>query len=360
MPLRIATSPHVRAPVTVATVMVRVLLALIPGIAAYVWFFGWGVVVNISIAVCTAIAAEALMLRIRRQPVMQFITDSSALVTATLLALAIPPTMPWWATVIGVLFAIVVAKHLYGGLGYNPFNPAMVGYVVLLISFPREMTMWFPVVSLSEYPLSFAEYVALIFTGRLPAGFEMDALTEATPLDALRTHLGLGSTVGDIRATFGLDEETSRLLSVIPIFGALGGKGWEWVNAGFLAGGLWLLYKRVIAWHIPVAVLGSLAVMSLLFYVYDPEYYASPMFHLFSGAAMLGAFFIATDPVTAAVSPTGRLLYGVGIGILIYVIRVWGGYPDSIAFAVLLMNMAVPLIDNYFKPRVFGHGHRKE
>lgn len=356
MPLKTATSPHVKAPITVTAVMLQVMLALIPGIAAYVWYFGWGVVINIAIAVCAAVAAESFMLRLRRQPVRQFVTDGSALVTATLLALCIPPTAPWWVTVTGVLFAIVVAKHLYGGLGYNPFNPAMVGYVVLLISFPREMTAWLPVLSLSEHPLSFLEYSALIFNGRLPPGITLDTLTEATPLDALRIHLGLGSTVEDIRATFGLDEETSRLLSVVPIFGTLGGKGWEWVNAGFLAGGLWLLYKRIIAWHIPVAMLGSLTAISLLFYLYDPGHYASPMFHLFSGAAMLGAFFIATDPVTAAASPSGRLLYGVGIGVLLYVIRVWGGYPDAVAFAVLLMNMTVPLIDDYFKPRVFGHG----
>jgi len=355
MPLKTATSPHVKAPVTVATVMMQVLLALVPGVIAYVWFFGWGVVINIAIAMSTAVLAEALMLRVRGQPVRQFATDGSALVTATLLALAIPPTAMWWVTVIGVLFAIVVAKHLYGGLGYNPFNPAMVGYVVLLISFPREMTAWIPVVSLIEYPLSFIEYATLIFTGRLPPGVTIDALTEATPLDALRIHLGLGNTVEDIRATFGLDEETSRLLSVVPIFGAIGGKGWEWVAAGFLAGGLWMMYRGIIAWHIPAGVLGALTLISLIFWVWDPDHYASPAFHLFSGAVMLGAFFIATDPVTAAASPTGRLLYGAGIGIFIYVIRVWGGYPDSVAFAVLLMNMAVPLIDDYFKPRVFGH-----
>lgn len=356
MPLQTATSPHVKAPITVSTVMLQVVLALIPGIVAYVWFFGWGVVINILIAAVTALLAEAVMLRVRRQPIGLYLGDLSALVTALLLAAAIPPTVPWWVTVTGTLFAIVIAKQLYGGLGYNPFNPAMVGYVVLLISFPREMTAWVPVVSMSEYPLSFTEYAAMIFTGRLPAGVSLDAITEATPLDALRIHLGLGSTVADIRTTFGVDEETSRLLSVVPIFGALGGKGWEWVNAGFLLGGLWLIYRRIISWHIPVAMLGALVAISLVFYLYDPAHYASPLFHLFSGAAMLGAFFIATDPVTAAASPTGRLLYGAGIGILLYVIRVWGGYPDAVAFGVLLMNMAVPLIDDYFKPRVFGHG----
>lgn len=355
MPLKTATSPHVKAPVTVTTLMTQVMAALVPGIAAYVWFFGWGVVINIAIAVVTAIAFETGMLLLRRQPVARYLADGSALVTAVLLALALPPSVPWWVTVTGVFFAIVVAKHLYGGLGYNPFNPAMVGYVVLLISVPREMTAWLPVQSLSEHPLSFMEYASLIFTGTPPAGTTLDALTEATPLDALRTHLGLGSSVADIRATFGLDEETSRLLSVVPIFGLLGGKGWEWVNAGFLLGGVYLIWRRVIAWHIPVGMLGSLIVLSLVFYLYDPAHYASPMFHVFSGAVMLGAFFIATDPVTAAASPRGRLIYGAGIGVLIYVIRAWGGYPDSIAFAVLLMNMAVPLIDDYFKPRVFGH-----
>lgn len=355
MPLKTATSPHVKAPVTVTTLMIQVLAALVPGIVAYVWFFGWGVVINIAIAVVAAVSFETGMLRLRRQPVARYLADGSALVTAVLLALALPPSVPWWVTVTGVFFAIVVAKHLYGGLGYNPFNPAMVGYVVLLISVPREMTAWLPVQSLSEHPLGFMEYASLIFTGTLPAGVTLDALTEATPLDALRTHLGLGSSVADIRATFGLDEETSRLLSVVPIFGLLGGKGWEWINAGFLLGGLYLIWRRVIAWHIPAGMLGALVIVSLVFYLYDPSHYASPMFHIFSGAVMLGAFFIATDPVTAAVSPRGRLIYGIGIGILIYVIRAWGGYPDSIAFAVLLMNMTVPLIDDYFKPRVFGH-----
>ncbi|MDR2877043.1 MAG: electron transport complex subunit RsxD [Chromatiales bacterium] len=355
MPLNTATSPHAKAPITVSTVMLQVALALIPGLIAYVWFFGWGVVINIFIAVVTALIAEGVMLRIRRQPVGMYLADLSAVVTALLLALALPPTLPWEITVTGTLFAIVIAKQLYGGLGYNPFNPAMVGYVVLLISFPREMTVWVPVVSMSEYPLNFLEYASMIFTGKLPAGISIDAITEATPLDSLRIHLGLGSSVADIRATFGIDEETSRLLSVVPIFGMFGGKGWEWVNAGFLIGGLWLIYKRIISWHIPVAVLGALMAISLVFYLFEPARYASPMFHLFSGAAMLGAFFIATDPVTAAASPSGRLLYGAGIGILLYVIRTWGGYPDAVAFAVLMMNMVVPLIDDHFKPRVFGH-----
>lgn len=356
MPLKTASSPHVKSPVTVSTLMLQVLAALIPGIAAYIGFFGWGIVINIGLAAVAAVGFEAAMLRIRRLPVTQYLGDGSAVVTAVLLALAIPLTAPWWVTVTGVFFAIAIAKQLYGGLGYNPFNPAMVGYVVLLIAMPREMTAWLPVQSISDPALSIGDFAHLIFGGSLADGTMVDALTEATPLDTLRTHLGLGSTVADIRATFGLDEETSRLLSVVPIFGLIGGKGWEWVNAGFLAGGLFLLWRRVINWHIPVAMLGALTILSSVFYLIDPAHYASPLFHLFSGAVMLGAFFIATDPVTAAASPQGRLLYGAGIGVLVYVIRAWGGYPDSIAFAVLLMNMTVPLIDDYLKPRVFGHG----
>ncbi|HFD92020.1 MAG TPA: electron transport complex subunit RsxD [Gammaproteobacteria bacterium] len=348
------TSPHTQAAVSVTRTMLRVIMALIPGLGVYIWFFGWGITVNIAFAVTVAVAAEAVMLSLRKRPVLPFLSDCSAIVTAILLAFAIPPLAPWWITFIGVLFAIVVAKHLYGGLGYNPFNPAMVGYVMLLISFPREMTSWIPTLTFLPYELSFMEHAAFIFTGQLPAGLTIDAFTEATPLDTLKTNLGQGNTVSEIKSQLGLDEATSRLLSVIPIFGVFGGKGWEWVNVGFLAGGLWLIYKKVIGWQIPVALLGALSAMALLFYLFDPDQYASPAFHLFSGATMLAAFFIATDPVTAATSPTGRLVYGAGIGVLMYIIRAWGGYPDSVAFAVLLMNMVAPIIDYYFKPRVFG------
>jgi electron transport complex protein RnfD len=359
MPLTTSTSPHVRVPLSVTQVMLQVLLALLPGVVIYVWYFGWGVVINITIATVTALVAETVMLRIRKQPVGRYLADLSAVVTAVLLALALPPLSPWWLTVIGTFFAIVVAKQLFGGLGYNPFNPAMVGYVVLLISFPVEMTSWLPISAFSSYRLDFLETATFIFSGHLPPGVTFDALTEATPLDTLKNNLGQGNTVSEIRAQLGLDEKTSHLLSVIPIFGAIGGKGWEWVNTGFLLGGLWLLYKKIISWHIPAAMIAALMLISGAFSLYNSEHYASPLFHLFSGAVMLGAFFIATDPVTAAASNPGRLIYGAGIGLLVYIIRAWGGYPDSIAFSVLLMNMAVPLIDDHFKPRVFGHGGKE-
>ncbi len=356
--LKPATSPHVHSGNTVRRVMLTVLLALLPGLAAYTWFFGWGLLVNIVFAIVLALLSEAIVLKLRRRPLWPFLSDGSALVTATLLAMTLPPLSPWWITALGVCFAIVVAKHLYGGLGYNPFNPAMLGYVMLLVSFPREMTSWLPVASFSPHPLGLFETLSFIFGGHLPAGLSFDVLTEATPLDSLKNHLGQGNTVMEIRAQLGLDDQTSHMLSIIPIFGWFGGKGWEWVNAGFLLGGLYLIWRRVISWHIPVAMLGSLAVIAFVFYIIDPAHHASPLFHLFTGAAMLGAFFIATDPVTAATSRPGRLVYGAGIGLLVYIIRQWGGYPDAIAFAVLLMNMTVPIIDSHFKPRVFGHSRR--
>jgi electron transport complex protein RnfD len=259
-----------------------------------------------------------------------------------LLALALPPFSPWWLPALGSAFAIVIVKQLYGGLGYNAFNPAMAGYTMLLIAFPLEMTQWNPTLDLAPQALSLGQAAALSFTGALPAGLTGDALTMATPLDQLRTQIGLGHSIGDIR-------------QASPIFGMIAGRGGEWVSVAFLAGGLWLVLRRVISWHIPAAMLGAMSLMAAIFWMTDAGRYASPLFHLFAGAAMLGAFFIATDPVTASTTVRGRLWYGAGCGILAYVIRTWGGYPDGVAFGVLLMNMAVPTIDYFTRPRVFGH-----
>jgi len=280
------------------------------------------------------------MLGIRDKPLRPYLSDGSALVTAILLALALPPLAPWWLVTIGTLFAIVVAKQLYGGLGFNPFNPAMVGYVVLLISFPRDMTQWLTPQMLSAHTLNFPETLNAIFNGQLPDGIGIDALTGATPLDTVKTQLGQSKTLSEIRST--------------AQFGDYGGRGWEWIANWYALGGIWLLYRRVIAWQIPVGMLSALLAIALVFFLIDPDTHASPLFHLFSGAAMLGAFFIATDPVTASSTPRGRLIYGMGIGLLVYLIRSFGGYPDGVAFAVLLMNMAAPMIDYYTQPRVFG------
>ncbi|QKT02770.1 electron transport complex subunit RsxD [Ectothiorhodospiraceae bacterium 2226] len=337
------SSPHVRGPLSVNVVMLRVLYTLVPGVAAYVWFFGWGVVINISIAVVAALASEALMLRLRGRPLMPHLTDGSAIVTGVLLALALPPLLPWWMTAVGAAFGIIVAKQLYGGLGYNVFNPAMVGYAMLLISFPREMTQWLPPETIAATFPDFWDSLRYAFTGVPPA--PIDAITMATPLDHIKTELGLNRTITEIKAGN-------------PLIGEVGGVGWEVVNLAFLAGGVWLMLRRVISWHIPVAMLGTLGALATVFYLTNPDANASPLFHLFSGAAILGAFFIATDPVSAATTPRGRLIFGAGVGALTFVIRVFGGYPDGVAFAVLLMNMAAPTIDYYTQPRAFGHGRR--
>jgi len=330
-------SPHLDLQDSVSVMMRHVLLALVPGIACAAWVFGWGILVNCLIASLTAVIAETGMLVLRRRPAGATLIDGSALVTGVLLALALPPLAPWWIPVIGSGFAIVVAKQLYGGLGYNPFNPAMAGYVVLLISFPLELGRWTPPFE----PMGLQDTLARVFTGTLPAGLTIDGLTQATPMDAVKIQLGLNVTISE--------------LSGHGLFGHLGARGWEWINVSYLLGGLWLLKSKVIQWQIPAGTLAGLFCMALVFYMVNPDTFASPTFQLFSGAAMLGAFFIATDPVSASTTPRGRLIFGAGIGILTFLIRTWGGYPDGMAFAVLLMNMAAPTIDHYTQPRVFGH-----
>ncbi|MBE0440143.1 MAG: electron transport complex subunit RsxD [Gammaproteobacteria bacterium] len=339
MPLRSRlSSPFLSGMNRVTLLMAQLLLALIPAIIALVYFFGPGVLINIVLAVVVALATEALMLKLRQRPIKPFLTDGSAIVTAVLLAIALPPLAPWWLTTIGILFAIIFAKHLYGGLGYNPFNPAMAAYVLLLISFPLEMTTWLPISALSDAPIDFNSAFQMIFQGQLTTA--VDSVSGATPLDAMKTEIGLLHVPSQVIQQ--------------PLFGHVGGKGWEWVNIWFAIGGLALLYRRVISWHIPVAMLSGLLAISLITWLLAPETTASPLFHLLSGGTMLGAFFIATDPVTAATTVKGRLVFGVGVGLLTYIIRVWGGYPDGIAFAIIVMNMLVPLIDYYTQPRVYG------
>lgn len=334
-------SPYIVEKSSVSIVMLKVLLALLPGIAAYVWVYGSGILATLAIASATALGSEAIVLRLRQRPVMPFLLDGSALVTAWLLALALPPLAPWWLVVVGTLFAIVVAKQLYGGLGYNPFNPAMIGYAVLLISFPLPMSQWPAPLELAQAHLGFADQLQYIFGRALPDGVTLDAISSATPLDYLKTQLKL--------------EHDLTVITQAPIFGALGARGGELVMLAYLLGGLYLLQQRIITWHIPAAFLGSLAAIAAALHLANPAEYAGPLFHLTSGAAMLCAFFIATDPVSGPTTPRAKLIFAAGIGVLTYVIRVFGGYPEGVAFAVLLMNICVPLLDAYTQPRVFGH-----
>lgn len=339
------TPPHVRPATSVTQVMGEVLLALVPAVVAWTWFFGPGLLYNIMVATAVALGCEAAALAARGRPVVPQLLDLSAVVTAVLLAFCLPPLTPWWITATGAAFAILFAKQLYGGLGFNPFNPAMAGYVVLLISFPEPMTRWLPPLGdslgLAEISLGWLETLRFTLTGALPAGTSWDAVSGATPLDDLRTQLSLARTVDEVREG--------------ALYGLLGARGWEWTAAWIGLGGLYLLWRKIIRWQIPAAVIAGVFVPATLFWLLDPGSHPPPTFHVFSGATLLCAFFIATDPVSAATSRGGRLVFGFGIGLLIFVIRAWGGYPDGVAFAVLLMNMAVPAIDHFSRPRTYGH-----
>jgi electron transport complex protein RnfD len=342
MRFQVASAPHAPARVSVPQIMRRVLYALIPAAAVYTWFFGYGLLINFVIATLAGLFTEAAVLRLRSRGTRFALHDGSALVTAALMSFAIPPLVPWWVPALGAVVAIALAKQLYGGLGKNLFNPAMVGYVFLLISFPVEMTQWLPprMGDLDYRQLSFVSTLSYSLTGSLPADTAIDALTRATPLDLVKEGVRAGRAFAELRGG--------------SLFGDFGGRGWEWVNNLIAIGGLYLLYTRTIRWHIPVALLAGLLAPAGLLHLLDAGRFAAPGFHLFSGASLLGAFFIATDPVSAATTSRGRLIYGAGIGILTYSIRTWGGYPDGIAFAVLLMNAAVPLIDRYTRPRIYG------
>lgn len=335
------SSPYVFATPSVRDIMLKVLLALLPGLLVYVWVYGGGILLSTLIAVVSALIFEAGVLKLRARPMMPALTDLSAVLTAVLLALALPPLAPWWLIVVGVFFAIVIAKQLYGGLGYNPFNPAMVGYAVLLISFPTLMTSWSAPLSIAKMPLDWLAQWQVILDGHLQGHLGFDAITSATPLDYVKTELKLHHNIHNIQHA--------------NIFGKVAGKGAEWVALAYTFGGIYLLRERIISWHLPVAFLGALGTMAALLHGLDADVFSSASFHLLSGGTMLGAFFIVTDPVSGPTTPRGKLYFAVGVGFLTYVIRVWGGYPDGVAFAVLLMNMCVPMIDAHTQPRVFGH-----
>lgn len=338
------TVPTLHGSDSVTRIMAWVLGALVPGIAAYVWLFGPGILVTLTLATVTAVAAEAAMLKARGYPVRPFLSDLSAVVTAWLLALSLPALAPWWLIVTGTLFAIVVAKHLYGGLGQNIFNPAMVGYAVLIISFPVQMTHWPGPLELTAVHLTLGQSAAIIFGSDTPRA-TLDAVTMATPLDALRTGLLQQHTVDEIVRA--------------PIFGHVGGTGFEWLAFAFWLGGLLLWARRIISWHVPMAFLLGVLLTAGLLHFYDTDRYGSALFHFFAPSVALAAFFIATDPVSGATTPRGKLVFGFGAGLLTIVIRTWGGFPDGVAFAILLMNICAPLIDQYTQPRVYGEARRE-
>lgn len=340
MKFKTKTSPFYNSTSNINGVMLQVLYALMPGTVVMCVFFGWGILFNIVLAIVFALVLEAIALKIRKRPVMPFLTDLSAVTAAWLFALTLPPLVPWWIVFVGIFFAIIVAKQLYGGIGYNPFNPAMVGYAVLIVSFPFEMSQW---INPNNDLFGFVDSLKYVFTGSKP---EWDAITAATPLDEIKTGFRAGAEYSAIAAKSAYLQNASQ-------------NTWLWSSLAFALGGAWLLYKKIIHWQIPAALLGSLTLISSIFYLVSPTSFGSPLFHIISGASVIGAFFIATDPVSASTTPMGKIIYGACIGILIYIIRTWGNYPDAIAFGVLIMNMAVPLIDYYTQPRVLGHSKKR-
>lgn len=333
--------PHVSSPHSTNSnhtqlMMRKVLLAAVPGLLVSCYFFGLGPLLNVGLSLLFATAFESIILRLRHKPIAFHLNDGSVWVTALLLGLALPPFSPWWLVLVATGFAVVFGKQLFGGLGHNPFNPAMLGYVVALVSFPVDMTSW-P----AAHSVSSADGLAHVFLGTP----WLDAWSQATVLDTLKNNPGL--TLPELWQDFSG-------------FGWLSSRSSEWTNLAFLLGGLYLLQQRIFTWHAPVGMLAALLVMSLVFWNgTGSASNGSPLFHLFSGATMLGAFFILTDPVTSATSTRGRLLFGLGAGVLVYVIRAWGGYPDAVAFSVLLMNLCAPTIDYFTRPRTYGQRKAK-
>lgn len=340
-------SPHAHGGDSVTQVMQTVIWALMPATAMSVMLFGWPALLVILITMAACLVTEQLfaLMRGRKSP----LGDRSAALTGLLLALTLPPHSPWWICVVGGVFAILVGKQVYGGLGFNLFNPALIARVFLLISFPVELTSWPPTNPLlSEAAYSLSEALAIILSGHYGVPELMDAVSAATPLNQYRTEVGLGRTVQEaLGGTYGYNsiKATSGLIT-----GSIGE-----TSALLLAiGGVYMIRKKLITWHIPASMLAGCIVPAAFFWIIDSSTYPDPIFHLMTGGLIIGAFFMATDMVTSPVSAKGQIYFGLGCGVLTYLIRTWGGYPEGVSFAIVIMNAAVPLIDQYTRPTIYG------
>ncbi|MCX7085909.1 MAG: RnfABCDGE type electron transport complex subunit D [Methylococcales bacterium] len=340
--MRPKSGAHIGVKANVSFIMWQVMLALIPATVFGLWLFGWPAINLFIVTLLSGLLFEAVCIRLQGRAVKPVLMDGSALLSAWLLALTLPPWAPWWIGVVGSALAIILGKQVYGGLGQNLFNPAMLARVALLISFPIEMTTWANV-----SPLFFSQSPGLIESWHITfSGLEnIDAKTGATVLGMIKTEFsqhhvlseilqdysGFGNFIGWARGSLG---ETSVLLIGL--------------------GGLWLMRQGIIQWHIPFSLLGSVVILASIFHLIDDQHFISPLLHLSSGGLVLVAFFIATDYVTSPNTQAGQIVFGMGCGVLIFVIRTWGAYPEGSGFAVLLMNSATPLIDYYIKPRIYG------
>lgn len=324
--LYLSSSPHIHSGETTDKVMRLVIYALLPATILSIYLFGLPALSVLLICTLGCVAFEALCCKLMAKP--QTITDGSAALTGILLALNMPPSSPWWLSLLGAAIAILIGKQVYGGLGYNPFNPALVARVVLLISFPVQMTTW---------------------TAPAPIGSGLDAVTSATPLGEMKTAVMLTGKLPEM-ATSGFGDY---------FLGSMSGSMGEVSALLLLLGGLFLLYKKIISWHIPGSFLTTVIIVGGLFWLVDPGKYPNPIFHLVTGGLILGAFFMATDMVSSPVTYKGMLIFGFGCGLLTVLIRLFGGYPEGVSFAILLMNAATPLIDRYSRPKIYGRVERK-
>ncbi|ULC60072.1 RnfABCDGE type electron transport complex subunit D [Flaviramulus sp. BrNp1-15] len=324
-PIIVSASPHVHSDRTSKKLMYDVIIALIPAFLVSIYVFGISALIVTSVAVVSCILFEyAIQKFLLKSDVT--ITDGSALITGVLLAFNLPSNLPIWMIIAGSLVAIGVAKLSFGGLGFNIFNPALVGRVFLLVSFPVQMTMW---------PTAIENNTTVV-----------DAVTGATSLGVIKEGLMFGETMTEI---------STKIPSTMNMFlGFTGGSLGEMSAVALLIGGLFLIIRKVISWHIPVIMLVTMAIMTGVFWFLNPEQYANPVIHILSGGAILGAFYMATDLVTSPMTKKGMVIFAIGIGVITVVIRLFGAYPEGVSFAILIMNAFVPLINKYFKPRRFG------
>ena len=330
--MAIIDSPAIKERSTVSLVMFTVVAGLLPALFLQIGFFGYQILGNLFIGIGFALLLETICLKLRKYPIKPFIFDGSAFVAAWLLIVSVPSNIPIWTLLIGIFFSIVVAKHAYGGIGSNPFNPAMIGYAVLLISFPKIMTDWpssngFQIENFIQFSKFFNSDMGQLY----------DAIVSATPLDQVKTSLFLGESIN----TLPISASTVSPYQAISIL--------------YLLGGLFLIYKKIISWHLPISLIISIYFFSGLLHIYDHNTFMSPSFHLLNGATFLAAFFIITDPVSSPTTLKGKIVFGIFIGLITVVIRNFGGYPDGIAFAVIFMNICVPLIEKFTQPKVFGY-----
>jgi electron transport complex protein RnfD len=342
------SSPHTHSGKSVQHTMLLVMFALAPATTFGLYLFGWPAINLFLITILGCLLAESIALKIMGKPVGKYLSDGSAILTGWLLAMSLPPSAPWWIGLLGAFFAIIIGKQVFGGIGQNLFNPAMVARVALLISFPLEMTTWaHPAPLFSANAVDFMQGLHITFGAWMPDGY-----SGATTLGHIRTETGMGHPLSS------LAEHLPGAANMA--WGMIGGSMGETSALLLLGGGLFLLWKRIISWHIPVSLIGTLLVLAGIMHAVNPERFPGMEVHLLAGATLLGAFFIATDLVTSPVSSTGQLIFGAGCGLLVYVIRTWAGYPEGMAFAVMLMNALTPLIDHYFRPRIYGRDRKGE